>query len=278
MTYEQVLFKAQALTSDEDQKHAIFWLFKEYLNIDHTTYFMNLDKELLAEEIASFNLLVQKFLKNNIPVQYLIGHSYFYGRKFYVNNDTLIPRSETEGLIAKTLELINTHFNNTKDIKILDLATGSGCIGITLKLEKNYDVTISDISIKALEVARKNALMHQADIQIIESDWFLNIKDKYDVIISNPPYIPIKETLDNHVLKEPHNALYSGILGLDSYNMILKNIDKHLNQKAIIAFEHGYDQKQALYDLATKYFSNAKVVQSKDLANKDRYTFIIIGE
>src|SRR5690554_1193056 len=120
MTYEQVLLKAQALTNDEDNKHAIFWLFQEFFNIDHTTYFMNLNEQLTNEKIAEFDLLVGKFLKENIPVQYLMGYSYFYNRKFHVNNYTLIPRSETESLVSKTINLIKTHFNNQNEIKVLD--------------------------------------------------------------------------------------------------------------------------------------------------------------
>lgn len=278
MTYEQVLLKAQALTNDEDNKHAIFWLFQEFFNIDHTTYFMNLNEQLTNEKIAEFDLLVGKFLKENIPVQYLMGYSYFYNRKFHVNNYTLIPRSETESLVSKTINLIKTHFNNQNEIKVLDLATGSGCIGITIKLETNFDVTISDISKEALKIAGKNVKTYDAKINIIESDWFENINTKFDVIIANPPYIPTNQYVPKLVLKEPHNALYSGILGIDSYEAILKDAKKHLNDKAIIAFEHGYDQKHILFELAKKHFKDAKIIQETDLASKDRYTFIIIGE
>ncbi|HHW79809.1 MAG TPA: peptide chain release factor N(5)-glutamine methyltransferase [Acholeplasmataceae bacterium] len=277
MTYEQAVLKAQSLTNDLDKKHSLLWLFIELLEIDHSTYYMNLNENLNDDMSHHYFKLVNKYLDDLIPVQYLVGHSYFYGRKFYVNDNTLIPRSETEMLVLDTIDLIKERFLNKK-INVLDLATGTGCIGITLKLELNVDMTISDISEKALDVARKNVNKHDLDIKIIKSDWFGNINDKFDVIIANPPYIPISQDVMDIVNKEPSSALYSGIHGLDSYQEILKDAKKYLNENAIIAFEHGYDQKDALYKLAKKHFKDALIIQKKDLANLDRYTYIICGD
>lgn len=277
MTFEKVVKRAQKLTTDYNKKHSIVWLFTELFEIDHTEYYLNLDKKISKEEESKFFFLVNKYLNEKIPVQYLVGHSYFYGRKFFVSNKTLIPRSETEGLIEQTIALIEKVFGDKK-LNILDLATGSGCIGITMKLETNANVVISDISNDALEIATKNINQFGLDIKVITSDWFNKIKGNFDVIIANPPYISNESEVMDIVNQEPHNALYSGVDGLDSYRKILRDANDFLNNPGIIAFEHGYDQKDELFKIARNYFKEASIMQIKDLAKLDRYTFIINGD
>ena len=274
MTYQKVVKKAQSLFTNNDMKHACLWLFIELLAIEPSQYYLNLNKEVPTDILNTYNELILKYLNEKIPVQYLIGHSYFYGRKFFVNEATLIPRSETDLLVDKTLKLIEKKFCNKIDI--LDLATGSGCIGITLKLELDAmaNVTVSDISKDALAVASKNAKYHQAEIKVIQSNWFEDINGKYDLVIANPPYIPESYDVDEIVNKEPHDALYSGSLGIDSYEAILKDVNQYLKKDGMIAFEHGYDQKQLIKDLANKYLNNIEIVQEIDLSGLDRYTFI----
>lgn len=214
-----------------------------------------------------------KRLEQGEPIQYIIGNVNFYGNIIDVNKDVLIPRFETEELVEKTIFKIKNKFN--KKINILDLCTGSGCIAITLKKELLCSVTASDISHNALELAKSNALKNQADIDFIESDLFKNINDKFDVIISNPPYISYNEGIDELVYNnEPHLALFALNDGLYFYEEILKNISRYLNEKFIIAFEIGYTQADKITLLVNQYLDNVNVTVEKDLQERDRFLFI----
>ena len=227
-----------------------------------------LPKEKLDE---SLNLL-----KEGVPPQYIIGNLIFYGNVINVDKRVLIPRFETELLVEKTINYCQKKFNNNlQNINILDIGTGSGCIAITLKKELNCKVTGIDISLDALEVARNNALNNNVNINFYQSDIFSNIKEKYDVIISNPPYIKEDEEIMDIVKNnEPHLALYAKNEGLYFYEEILKNCSKYLNDKFLICFEIGYTQGQAIKKLAQKYLTNIEVSIEKDYSNKDRFVFI----
>lgn len=212
-------------------------------------------------------------LKNGEPVQYIVGNVDFYGNIIDVNKNVLIPRFETEELVEKTIDRIKNKFN--KKINILDLCTGSGCIAITLKKEVISDVTASDISKEALNVASSNALKNNVFINFIESDLFQKIDNKFDVIISNPPYISYDEIIDEKVKNnEPHLALYAENDGLYFYEEILKNISNYLNDKFIIAFEIGYLQGNKVKELANKYLENVIISVEKDLQGNDRFVFV----
>ncbi len=212
-------------------------------------------------------------LLNKYPIQYLIGYVNFYGYKINVNENVLIPRYETEYLVEKTIKYIKDRFNS--DINILDLCTGSGAIAIALSKELNAHVDASDISSKALDVARINIKENNANINCIESDLFNKIKGKYDVIISNPPYISKNEEIMYSVDKyEPHEALYADNEGLFYYDKILSEINKYLNEKYIIAFEIGYTQGESIKRLVEKYLNSPRIIIEKDLSNRDRYVFI----
>ena len=181
-----------------------------------------LDKKELIK-LNKWNKLTMSLLEKDYPVQYIIGYVDFYGLKINVNEFTLIPRYETEYLIELTLKEIKKM--NLDNPKILDLCTGSGAIGLTLKsLLPSSEVTLSDISKDALMVANKNKNELNLDVNIIESDLFKNIPGKFDVIISNPPYVMTNEPLPKDVLYEPHLALYSGPKGIDHIEEIFKNI------------------------------------------------------
>lgn len=213
-------------------------------------------------------------LKNNYPIQYIIGYVDFFGYKIYVDENTLIPRYETEYLVEKTLNYIKKYkFENPK---ILDLCTGTGCIGLTLKKElPNSDITLSDISLKALKIANKNKNNLNVDVSIIESDLFKNIKNKFDIIISNPPYVMASENLPETVKYEPSLALYSGLKGIDHITKILNEASVYLNNKYIIALEINEQSKEDL----TEYIENNykdKITYSfeKDLTGRIRYLFI----
>ena len=232
-----------------------------------------LDKKELIK-LNKWNDQTISLLEKDYPVQYIIGYVDFYGLKINVNEFTLIPRYETEYLIELTLKEIKKM--NLANPKILDLCTGSGAIGLTLKsLLPSSEVTLSDISKDALMVANKNKNELNLDVNIIESDLFKNIPGKFDVIISNPPYVMTNETLPKEVLYEPHLALYSGPKGIDHIEEIFKNIKSHLNNKYLIALEINEKSEPDITNLIKTYFEkNINYKFMKDLAGKTRYLFI----
>ena len=216
-----------------------------------------------------------KELESGIPVQYIVGNTNFYGYDFKVNRNTLIPRFETELLVEKTYNYIKKYFNKDK-VKILDIGTGSGCIAITLnKLLDDSDVTGVDISSEALEVAKENNISNNANVKFIESDLFSNVNGRYDVIISNPPYISYDEEIMNIVWNnEPHLALYAPYNGLYFYDKIIKDSSKYLNDKFIMAFEIGYKQGEDIVKIVNKYYKDTNISVEKDYSGRDRFVFI----
>ena len=212
-------------------------------------------------------------LKKNINIQYIVGNVDFYGNKILVNENVLIPRFETELLVEKVIHYIEKYFD--KKIDILDIGTGSGCIAITLKKEVNANIDAIDISEEALEVAKENAKLNDVDIYFTQGDLFSNISKKYDVIISNPPYLSKdEEVMDIVKNNEPHIALYADNNGLKIYERIFRDVKNYINRRAIIAFEIGYTQEKELEKLCKKTFPQDKYIFEKDLSGKTRYLFI----
>lgn len=213
-------------------------------------------------------------LQNGEPVQYIVGNVNFYGNEIKVNKNVLIPRFETEELVEYTISYIKKMFK--EKINIIDLGTGSGCIAITLKKKINSNVSAIDISKEALEVARENAKKNKVEIDFIQNDMLDNISNKFDVIISNPPYISKNEEIQDIVRKnEPFLALYADNEGLYYYEKIIKQAKKNLKEKFIIAFEIGYMQGDKIKKIAERNYPKAEVVLKKDLQGKDRFIFII---
>jgi release factor glutamine methyltransferase len=275
VTYEQLLKLAYQKTRAKlKEDEAAKLLLMELSGQDPHQFFLN-HKSLVPAGFADFYMeKLMLYVDQHVPVQHIIGHAYFYGYKFLVNPDVLIPRSETEQLVEHVLFHYDTFFEN-QNVRVLDLGTGSGCIGLTLALEeKNMDVTISDISEKALEVASKNQKALGAHAHLILSDLFEHIEGTFDIIVSNPPYIPDTEVVSDIVEKEPSVALYGGSLGVDFYDKILEYSKSYLKDRGLIAFEHGYQQKDVIGSFALKHYPHANIVQQKDLSGKDRFTFI----
>ena len=217
-----------------------------------------------------------KRLEAGEPVQYIIGDVDFYGNIIKVNKNVLIPRRETEELVEKTIEYIKKLFPN-QNISMLDIGTGSGCIPITLKKHfPNSNISAVDISEDALKVAVDNSLSNNVNINFIQSNLFENVSGKYHCIISNPPYIKEDEEIMDIVKNnEPHLALYAPNEGLYFYEEILKEANKYLEDKFIIAFEIGETQGQDILAIAGKYFPTSKLLLEKDLQHLDRFVFII---
>ncbi len=213
-------------------------------------------------------------LENNEPVQYIVGNVDFYGYNLKVNKSVLIPRFETEQLVEKTISYIKKM--NFINPKVLDIGTGSGAIAITLFNELNSVVVASDISSDALLVAKENSKLNNAKIKFVLSDIFENIDDKFDVLISNPPYISKSGEIEDVVLKnEPHLALFADNDGLYFYEKILSEARKYVKERFIIAFEIGFDQGDSVLKISKQYFKDSKILIEEDLSNKIRFLFII---
>lgn len=235
---------------------------KEYL-------FINENEELDKKIEQDFFEKVDK-LCNNIPLQYLTHIQQFYGLEFYVDNNVLIPRADTEILVEEVIKSIK---DTKSDIKILDMCTGSGIIAIILaKYCKNVDITAVDKSNGALNVAIKNAKKHGVyeKIEFINSDMFENLKDRYNIIVSNPPYIEsdVINTLTKDVQNEPKMALDGGKDGLDFYRNIFNNTDKFLEKDGQVFLEIGYNQRKSVSKIFKEKFKNIKCI--KDLSGLDR--------
>lgn len=222
---------------------------------------------------GDINAAINK-LNKGVPVQYIVGEVDFYGYLFNVNENVLIPRFETEQLVEFTIYYAKKLFN--RKIDIVDLGTGSGCIAITLKKELECNMDAVDISDKALEIAKINAKNNNVDINFYLGDMLKPLNKKYDIIISNPPYISYDEEIMEIVKNnEPSLALYADNNGLFYYEEILKNCKENLNNKFLIAFEIGYKQADDIKKLVLKYLDNVKVTINKDLNKLDRFVFII---
>lgn len=248
-------------------------LLSSLLEVNYFDIYQMLDKEVDKEFINNFKLMI-KSIEEDMPIQYLLGYTNFYGYQFKVNKNVLIPRFETEGLVEKTKEYITKYFKD--NLSICDIGTGSGAIAITLKkLFPNSNVTALDISKEALEVAKENAKNLEEDINFMEGNMLDNLNSKYDLLISNPPYLTKDDEIENQVIKnEPHLALFGGEDGLKFYEEMLSKASEVLNDKSMIALEIGYNQKNPIFELVDRYFPKSKKICFKDLNDFDRYIFI----
>ena len=228
-------------------------------------------KKYVKKELQEEGL---KKLEKGYPIQYLIGNVDFYGFNILVNENVLIPRFETEYLVEKTINYLN--LLNINNPNILEIGTGSGCISIALKKKiTNATITAIDINSNALELAKKNAIMNKTniDFQCIDINKFKS-NQKYNLIISNPPYVKYNEDIANRLKYEPQNAIFAPDNGLYFYDVILNKLKNNLNDNFLIAFEIDDGQGNEILKLAHKYLNNIKVYIEKDYNNLERYVFI----
>lgn len=278
MNRRQAILKACLLLRRQDKEESLAKFLLMYMLDETTEQFSNkLSEELSVEQENRYFYLINKNINEDTPLSHLVGFDYFYDRKFKVTKDVLSPRMETEELIYKVLEYIK---KSKKDsFRILDLCTGSGIIAITLKkeiVEKYTEIVASDISEKALSIAIENANNNNANITFIKSDLFDNISGKFDLIISNPPYISYKDKIiikDSVLNYDPHLALFAEEDGIYFYRKIIENAVHYLSKDGVIFFEIGYDQKEKIFELGKN--NNFITTVYKDINDRDRIAKLI---
>ena len=243
----------------------------------HELYLMY-DEEVSSELEAKFLAGMEEYYQGK-PIQYIKGVENFFGRDFKVNEDVLIPRYETEELVENILYRIDDYFAEYQSITLCDVGTGSGAIATSLALEEpRLKVFATDISLKAVTVAKDNAKNLGANIEFMVGDMLeplLENEIKVDIFVSNPPYIPQEQEIEAMVKdNEPHVALFGGNDGLYFYRKIFQGVEPLLQERALLAFEMGFDQRELMEAALQEYFPNDPHEIIKDIDGKDRMLFI----
>jgi release factor glutamine methyltransferase len=277
-TYREVLqINEQYALDNNKEDSAVKLLLLHFSGLSTADLLLSMDEEMPKEDYDNFLYGVDRYITQNIPVQHILGYEYFYGHKFVVNSDVLIPRYETEELVANVLMFYDELFEG-EPVDVVDLGTGSGCLAVTLDIEEpNMNVTATDISDEALNTAKLNNQNLEANVSFVKGDWLSPLEGrKFDIVVSNPPYIPIGEYVEELVVEnEPSVALFGGEDGLDFYRTILETVSPHLKDRYLIAFEHAFDKAKALKKLIHKNLKDVEVIQRKDMQGKDRMTFVV---
>ncbi len=277
-SYRQVLREAkERLYAAGQGEQAAQLLMLELANLEAHNLYMEYDEEVPQDLLEAFEAGIRR-MEQGEPLGHVLGFEWFYGYRFKVNPDVLIPRPETEELVANILAAYDECFDG-QDVDVIDVGTGSGAIAIALRKEEAHlQVTASDISEQAVAVARKNAADNAADVTFLTGDMlepFIEAGIRCDILVSNPPYIPAHEQMEHSVVDfEPHVALFGGEDGLKFYREIFANAHRVIKEKAILAFEMGYDQGERLRALAKEHFPDARVEIIKDLSGKNRMLFV----
>ena len=246
-------------------------LMQFLLNKSRQYIIVNDTQNLTTNQEEMYKKSIEK-LKKGIPIEHITHQKEFMKLTFFVDNNVLIPRQDTETVVEEAIKIGRT----IKNVQILDLCTGSGAIAVSLaKYIKNSKITAIDISHKAIQIAKKNAINNKVESQItfLESDLFENLlEQKYDIIISNPPYIKkdVLKSLSKQVKKEPIIALDGGYDGLDFYRKIISKAYDYLKFSGYLILEIGYDQKEDVIDLIKKQDKYNKIYCKKDLCGNDR--------
>ena len=272
MTYQNLLQKSKNYYLLDDQ--TINYMVKYYLKLEENDIYNNVQ---INRRVTKNYFKKLDELKKGLPIQYVVGNVDFYGYNFIVKLGVLIPRFETEELVYYTKKYIDRYFG--RNSSLIDIGTGSGVIGLSLKIENpSLKVTLTDISPKALKVASLNAKKVGQEVSIYKSnmlDKVIKRGEKYDILISNPPYVMANEKIMDIVKdNEPAIALFGGDNGLKYYEILLSEAKEVLNEKALIAFEIGASQASAIIELAKIYFEGCRYEIKKDLEGRDRMFFL----
>lgn len=266
----------EKLIAQGEEAESLSFVYRSLKNLSFTDFVFALQKEVTEEEKEFVEEIYTK-LANHIPAQYIIGHAEFFGMQLKVDERVLIPRPETEELVELILA------ENPKDnLKVLDIGTGSGAIALALaKNRPDWSVAAADISQDALDLSLENAYAQNLNLSFIKSDCFSEISSKYDIIVSNPPYISREDQEEvglNVLHSEPHLALFADEDGLAIYRRIAEDSKDYLNNGGKIYLEIGYKQGQSVPDLFMKNFPEKRVRTLKDQFGQDRMVVIDDGE
>lgn len=240
------------------------------LKVEKAYLVIHSEEEMRKQDEEEYKKVIQKLVKG-YPLQYITHYQEFMKLDFYVDENVLIPRADTEITVEEVIMYCRKQ--EKKGLRVLDLCTGSGAIAISVKKYiPNCELVAVDISKDALEIAKKNAKQHEVDITWVLSNLFEEVKGKFDVIVSNPPYIKkeVIKTLDKQVQCEPILALDGGENGLDFYKKIIEQAPDYLTENGKIFLEIGYDQKQEVVGIIEKTKQYKMVECKKDLAGNDR--------
>ena len=279
MTYQEAINKGKQLLVDNQIFDGFgFRLMLEMCELESINLYTDKDSEADPKVIELYFKNIDRLIKHE-PLAYILGFEWFYGRRFIVNEKVLIPREETEELVGFVLNDIDRYFKTQDNVVLFDIATGSGNLGLTFKLEEpNLDVYVSDISEDALAVAQQNALNLNADITFLRGDMGQPFSDRElraDILVCNPPYITTTENVERAVIEyEPHIALFGGVDGLDFYRQVLDQAAQILKHKSMMAFEMGFNQRGNMTKEIKQRFTEAKLVFEKDMNGLDRMCFV----
>ncbi|ALR80134.1 Protein-N(5)-glutamine methyltransferase PrmC [Streptococcus salivarius] len=259
-----------------EEPEALSFVYRDLKQWDLTQFVLNLRQEVSEEDDRLLAAIFTQ-LQAHKPAQYILGYEDFHGLRFQVDERVLIPRPETEELVDLILEE-----NPSKELKVLDIGTGSGAISVSLKKSRPlWQVTASDLSADALVLAKENAKLNQADISFVQSDVFEDISGNFDIIVSNPPYISENDKDEvgvNVLTSEPNMALFADEDGLAIYRRIVEGAAEHLIPQGKIYFEIGYKQGQDLKQLLYLHFPDKRVRILKDQFGQDRMVVMDDGK
>jgi len=266
----------EELIRQGEEAESLSFVYRSLKNLSFTDFVFALQQEVTEEEEVFVKGIFQQ-LATHKPAQYIIGQADFYGMQLKVDERVLIPRPETEELV----ELILTE-NPEMNLSVLDIGTGSGAIALALaKNRSDWSVTAADISQDALDVASKNAKKQNLQIFLKKSDCFTEISEKYDIIVSNPPYISREDESEvglNVLYSEPHLALFADEDGLTIYRRIAEDAKDYLKDGGKIYLEIGYKQGQSVPELFRKHLPEKKVRTLKDQFGQDRMVVVDDGQ
>ncbi len=279
MTVRELIRQSEAMLDEQNKDCNVpKVLFYHLANKEPHELYLMMDEEVDEELLKAFHEGMERYM-NGEPIQYIKGKETFFSRDFIVNENVLIPRYETEELVENILYRIDDYFEDYESISLCDVGTGSGAIAISLALEEpKLKVVATDISEDALVVARENAKELGADVTFYQGDMLeplIENKIKVDIFVSNPPYIPVDQNIESVVKdNEPHVALFGGNDGLYFYRKIFDRAYKVIKERAILAFEMGFDQRELMEEALEHYFPNVPYEIIKDINGKDRMLFI----
>lgn len=280
--YEALSRASSFLIENKREEPVARLLLQHVLKKTHAQLLADMREPISETEYELYWSLIEEHVKGK-PVQYITGSEEFYGRKFEVNEHVLIPRPETEELVYETINRVKSLFLNKPDVQVADIGTGSGVIGISLKLEQpSFHVTVTDLSQDALDVAKRNAKSLGAEMHFKHGDLSEPIAhQKWDVVVSNPPYIAFEEaeTLSDSVYEyEPHSALFAKEQGLYLYKRLSEELPSLMNKPGIIGLEIGHEQGPTVQEFFQRAFPKAKVDIVKDINGRNRMIFCKISE